>query len=69
VGGVPEFLVVIAIVAVALSVIWPAARICQRVGFCSWLGVLAVIPIANLLLLWFVALAEWPLSEPPRDKA
>ena len=23
----------------------------------------AVVPIANLLLLWFIALAEWPLSK------
>ena len=36
--------------------LWPA-------GYAPWLGVLAVVPLVNLLLLWFVALAEWPASK------
>ncbi len=43
-------------------VIWPAGRICRRLGFSPWLGILAVVPVVNLLLLWFVAMAPWPLS-------
>lgn len=66
---IPELLVVIAIVATALVYVWPAARICRRLGFSRWLGVLAVIPLANLLLLWFVALAQWPRSETARGGA
>ena len=58
--GVPELIVVLAIALMSLAVVWPAARICGRLGFSPWLGVLAVVPVANLLLLWFVALAEWP---------
>ena len=58
--GVPELLVIAAISAMALIVIWPAARICRRAGFSPWLGVLAIVPIANVLLLWFVAMAPWP---------
>ena len=60
--GFPEFLVVLAIAAMALVVIWPAARIAQRLGYPSLLGVLAVIPFVNVLLLWFVAYGEWPIS-------
>jgi hypothetical protein len=63
-AGMPELVVVVAIVAMALLVVWPAGRICRRLGFSPWLGVLAVIPLANLLLLWFVALAKWPRSAP-----
>lgn len=55
----PEFVIVLVISASLLVVVWPAARICRRVGFSQWLGVLAVVPIANVLL-WFVAFAEWP---------
>ena len=38
----------------------PAARICSRVGFSPWLGLLALLPVANLGLLRFVAFAAWP---------
>ena len=58
--GVPELVVVCAIAAMSLVVVWPAARICRRLGFSPWLGILSVIPIVNLLLLWFIALSEWP---------
>ena len=61
--GFPELLVVTAITAMSLIVIWPAARICRRVGFPPWLGLLAALPLANVLLLWFVAFAEWPLEK------
>lgn len=58
--GLPEAAVVAALAVMAVLVIWPAARICRRAGLAPWLGILAAIPIANLLLLWFVALARWP---------
>ena len=61
--GLPELLVVIAIVVSLLLVVWPAARICRRTGFSPWLGILAAVPVANIVLLWFIALAEWPSSK------
>ena len=44
----------------ALIVIWPAGRICMRVGLSPYFGILAVVPFANLFLLWYVAYADWP---------
>jgi hypothetical protein len=64
--GLPEVIVLSAMVLMTLAVIWPAATICRRLGFSRWLGVLAVVPLANLLLLWFVATAEWPRDKPAR---
>ena len=58
--GVPELFVVFAIFCMGLVVVWPAARICSRLGFSPWLGILAVVPVANVILLWFVAVAPWP---------
>jgi hypothetical protein len=58
--GLPELVVVLVIAAMVLGVVWPAARICRRVGFSPLLGVLAIVPVANVLLLWFVATAPWP---------
>ena len=61
VPGLSEILVIFpVVVASALLLIWPAARICRRIGFSPWLGALAIVPVANLLLLWFVAVAQWP---------
>jgi hypothetical protein len=64
--GTPELIIVAVIAAMFLVVIWPAGRICRRLGFSPWLGVMAVIPLANLVLLWFVAMAPWPASDSKR---
>jgi len=62
--GLPELMVILPIVTTMLvALVWPAARICRRAGFSPWLGVLAVVPLANLVLLWFVAFATWPVAD------
>ena len=67
--GTPELIVIGAMALMAFVIIWPAATICRRLGFSGWLGFLAVLPMVNLLLLWFVALSDWPGVEPaPRGK-
>jgi hypothetical protein len=56
--------ILLALVALgAVSVIWPAARICRRAGFPAWFGVGIIFPIVNLALLWFVAYARWPARD------
>ena len=60
--GVPELLIVLMIVGSLLLIVWPAARICKRIGYSPWLGVFAAVPLANLALLWFVALSPWPIA-------
>jgi hypothetical protein len=59
-GVLGPFVVFVVLAVSAVVLIWPAARICRRVGFSPWLGILIMVPLANLLLLWFVAVAEWP---------
>ena len=59
--GMPELVVLLVVgVVSAVVVIWPAARICAKAGYSPWLGIAAVIPVANVVLLWFLAWAEWP---------
>jgi len=58
--GMPEALVITAIASTIVIVVFPAGRICRRLGFPTWLGILAVLPIVNVLLLWYVAMAPWP---------
>jgi len=63
-----EYVVIwsVAIVSAAV-VIWPATVICRRVGYSPYLGFLAIVPFANLALLWFVAFSPWPADQ-TRDR-
>ena len=48
---------------VAIVVVIPVWRICQRAGYPGWLGILILVPIANLVLLYFIAFAVWPTQK------
>ncbi len=48
---------------IAIVVVIPAWRICQRTGYPGWMGVLILIPIVNLVLLYFIAFADWPADK------
>jgi energy-converting hydrogenase Eha subunit B len=59
--GLPELLVLfISVLIMAGVILWPATRICAKAGYSPWLGLLAIIPIGNVFLLWFLAFSEWP---------
>lgn len=61
-GLAPMELAIVASVAavIALALVIPAVMICRKAGFSPWLGLLAAIPIVNVVLLWYVALVPWP---------
>lgn len=48
---------------IAIAVVIPAWRICRRTGYPGWLGLLTLIPVANLVLLYFIAFADWPADK------
>jgi hypothetical protein len=45
---------------VALIVIWPICRIVSKAGYSGAWGLLAIVPVVNLVALWALALMEWP---------
>jgi len=47
---------------IGILVLIPVWRICTKAGYSGWLSLLVLIPIANLLLLYFLAFSEWPLE-------
>jgi hypothetical protein len=56
-GGLGFYGLIGAIIAVI-----PFWRICGRLGYSPWLSLLIIIPLANIVLLYFLAFADWPLQ-------
>ncbi len=52
--------------AIAILMVIPVWRICRRAGYPGWLGILILIPVANLVLLYFIAFASWPAEKASR---
>ena len=44
----------------AIIAIIPFWRICDRVGLSPWLSLLLLIPLANVIFIYYVAFADWP---------
>jgi hypothetical protein len=64
--GLPELLIIFAAVAMVIVVVWPMMRICEKAGFPSWYGLFGLVPVANVLLLWFLAFVPWPAMDAQR---
>lgn len=48
---------------IALIVIIPTWRICQRIGYSGWMGLLILFPLINLVLFYFIAFSDWPVNK------
>lgn len=46
--------------AFLLLVLFPIWRICAKAGFPGWYSLAVLIPILNLLFLYYLAFASWP---------
>ena len=44
----------------AALIIVPFWSIFRKAGYSQWLGVLMVVPIVNLVMLYFLAFSDWP---------
>ena len=65
-----EYVVIIAVALIsAIVIIWPAAVICRRAGYSPWLGVIAIVPLAQIVLLWFIAFSPWAAEGAGRRSA
>ena len=50
-------------VVLALLLVLPACLVCRKAGYPVWLGAAAIFPVANILLLLFLAFAKWPIED------
>lgn len=46
----------------AIIIVIPFWRICQKAGYAGWLSLLVLIPLANIIFIYFLGFAEWPVS-------
>ncbi len=61
--GLPEVALIVWLVFGAFLVALPACRICAKAGYPSWLGVGAMVPAVNVMLLFFLAFSTWPIEQ------
>ncbi|QDT42739.1 hypothetical protein Pan241w_28280 [Gimesia alba] len=52
-------LLIIGILVVGLA-IFPFWMICSKAGFPGWISLAVLFPVLNIVLLFFLAFAEWP---------
>jgi hypothetical protein len=59
--GVAEVVLIVLVIAI-LSVVKviPCWRILARAGFTPWLSILIILPLLDLILLYYVGFADWP---------
>lgn len=48
---------------VAVVVVIPFWRICTRVGYSPWLSLLILLPLINIVFIYFLAFSEWPVKK------
>ena len=41
-------------------VVLPFWRICTKAGYSGWLSLLVLIPMANVIFIYFLGFSEWP---------
>ena len=46
---------------IILLMVWIYCRIFSKTGFCWALGLLMFVPIANIIMLFVLAFADWPV--------
>jgi hypothetical protein len=56
--GPAELVIILFIVTVILVPFW---RICTKAGYPGALAVLMLVPLLNIVMLYFLAFAEWPV--------
>jgi len=59
-----HFLLVIAVLGLLWAIMGiPIAKLLKRIGANPWWSLLAIIPIAHLVLIWVIAFARWPRDD------
>jgi hypothetical protein len=67
--GLPELLVLFVVGVLVLCVtILPFWMIFKKAGFSPWLSLTQLLPLVNLVALFYLAFAEWPVHRGLRPR-
>jgi hypothetical protein len=60
--GITELIIILifAVVFAIAVIVWPYWRIFRKAGFSPAFGFLMLVPIANIVMLFYLAYADWP---------
>ena len=53
----------ISMLLVAVLVVLPFWRLFEKAGFSGWLALLMLVPLVNVLALYFLAFTDWPAQK------
>ena len=68
--GIYELIVISAILPVVfLLTVIPFWKICTKAGFPGPLSLLMIVPVANAILPFYIAFADWPVLKNPQAQA
>ena len=45
---------------ISAIIVLPFFRICTKAGYSGWLSLLVLIPIVNMVFVYFLGFSEWP---------
>ena len=52
---------------ITILMVWVYCRIFSKTGFCWALGLLMFVPVANIIMLFVLAFADWPVLRELRE--
>jgi hypothetical protein len=61
--GMPELIIIVVLLLMSLIWIWPLWRIIDKTGNPGPMCLLFLIPIVNLVMLFYLAFSEWPIEK------
>jgi len=59
IGGLAEFVIIV----VAVLCVWAYWRIFAKAGYPGAMSIMMVIPILNIIMIFFLAFSEWPVHK------
>jgi hypothetical protein len=66
--GLPELIIILFIVALGgLVAILPFWMIFSKAGFSGWMSLTQIVPLVNVIVLFYLAFAEWPIQREVRQ--
>lgn len=58
--GLPELLVLIVVIVL---IVLPYVKIFQKAGHSGWLAICMLLPILNIIILFWFAFSKWPIEQ------